>query len=84
MKSAPHIWIGSMRVRVPGASKEAGHALAQSLREQLGHLPAGGRTGHIGALRLRISGSPGMEPGAISQAIATRISINLTSKKSDA
>ena len=80
MKSDPHIRIRSMRLRVPGVSKEAAHALAQSLCEQLGHLPAGCRTGHIGALRLRISGSPGMEPGAISKAIAARVSSKLTSK----
>ncbi len=84
MRQAPQIRIGSMRVRMPGASKEAGQALARSLCEQLGHLPTGCRAIHIGALRLRISGLPGAEPSAVSDAIGTRISSKLTSNSTHA
>jgi hypothetical protein len=80
MKSAPHVRIGSMRVRVPGASEEAGHALARSLREQLGELSTGCSPGHLGALRLRIPGEANAEPHAISEAITARIATKLTTK----
>jgi hypothetical protein len=69
-----------MRVRAPGANKEAGHALVQSLCERLEDLPNSCQPAHIGSLRLRISGEPTMEPGAVSHAIAARISSKLTSK----
>ncbi len=82
MKSTPRIRIGNMRVRVPGASKETGYSLAQRLAEQLGHLPAGSAGTHIGALRLRIPGSPGLDARAISDAIAITISGKLTRSQS--
>jgi hypothetical protein len=84
MRQAPQVWIGSMRVRMPGASKEAGQALARSLCEQLRHLPTGCRPTHIGALRLRISGGSDEEPSAVSDAIATRISSKLASNSTHA
>ena len=74
MKSAPQILIRSMRVRVPGASKEAGYELAQRLREQLANLPDASAAAHIGALRLRIPGPPGLGTPDISSAIANTIS----------
>ena len=69
-----------MRVRAPGADKEAGHAFVQSLSEQLGNLQTSCPPAHIGSLRLRISGEAGVEPSAISHAIAKRISSKLTTK----
>jgi hypothetical protein len=78
MKQGSRIRIGSMRVRVPGASKEAGRALAQGLCEQLGHLAVGSAAAHFGVLRLRIAGSPGLDARATSNAIATTISSKLT------
>jgi hypothetical protein len=80
MKPTPNIRIRSMRVRAPGADKEAGHALVQSLRERISDLPGSCQPAHIGSLRLRISGEAGVEPSAISHAIANMISSKLTSK----
>jgi hypothetical protein len=82
MKSTPKIRIRNVRVRVPGASKETGYTLAQSLAEQLGHLPAGSAGAHIGALRLRIPGGPGPGGSGISDAIAAAISSKLTRTQS--
>jgi hypothetical protein len=82
MKSTSKIRIGNMRVRVPGASKEAGYRLAQRLTEQLGHLPAGSAGAHIGALRLRIPGGPGLDASGISNAIAAAISSKLARTQS--
>jgi hypothetical protein len=82
MKHTPKVRIGKMRVRVPGASKEAGNRLAQRLTEQLGHLPAGSAGAHIGALRLRIPGGPGRDASGISDAIAAAISSKLTRTQS--
>lgn len=73
-----------MRVRVPGVSKEAGSALAQSLREQLGHLPGGSAATHIGALRLRIPGSPSFDERSVSHAITAAISSKLTRNQTHA
>ncbi len=82
MKSDPQIRIKRLRVRLPGASKETGYALAQALREQLGHLPAGTAPAHIGALRLRIPGPPSADPSDLSAAIATTISSKLARPQS--
>jgi hypothetical protein len=66
-----------MRLRMPGASKETGYALAQALREQLGNLPTATAAAHIGALRLRIPASSGLDTPGLSAAIATTISSKL-------
>ena len=52
------------------------------LTEQLGHLPAGSAGAHIGALRLRIPGGPGLDASGISDAIAAAISSKLTRTQS--
>jgi hypothetical protein len=77
MMSAPQIRIRRLRLRVPGGSKEAGSALAQGLREQLGNLPSGTAATHIGALRLRIPGPPGLDTAGLSAAITHGISSKL-------
>jgi hypothetical protein len=78
MPAQPTIHIRSMRIRVPGATADAGEALAQALRAQLGDLAAT-RSVHLGAMNLRVPapGPAGMH--AVSGAITSALANHLTS-----
>lgn len=74
MSTQPTLHIRNVLIRVPGTTREAGHALAAALRARWGDLSAT-HSMHLGALHLRVpvpAGSPDL-PGAVTSAVARHL-----------
>jgi hypothetical protein len=67
-----------MRVRIPGSSREDGHAFIRRLEEKLQPLSGELRDRHVGVMRLRIQSEPGWNMNAMADSVAAGMARRLS------
>jgi hypothetical protein len=76
---SPGLRIGEMRLRVPGQDAGVGQRIAQHTGELLAAGSAGLTGRHLGAMRVRVTATPGASEAEIARAVSRAIVARLTS-----